>query len=163
MFFEQFTVKDLGVEAAINLVHQQINDAINNANQQLAELHENLPNWIPDWLQDAIIATTQFILNGLEVLLNTFYAVINTLNQYLHPNILINNTDAKLLYNSVGNNVLYFNNCISSSPGEEDQIVLILVQNSTLEFIYVIFCTKQIKLYHPFWLFISTTNFQGTG
>lgn len=112
--FEQTTVIDLGIQQAINALQNQINDEINNINQQVAELNESMADWVPNWLKEIIIGTIQFLLNGLQILIDSVGGLINTLGQYLHPSILLNNTDAKLTQNSVGNQVLYPNDCLGN-------------------------------------------------
>jgi hypothetical protein len=118
--FEPKTLLDLNVQAQIQAVQLQISNAINNANQQIQNILSNLPNWVPQWLANATATAISAITNALQLLVNNLQAVIATLNQALNPSVLINTTDDRLLYNSISNSTVFFNDCLfppqSSTP-----------------------------------------------
>lgn len=110
--FSQISLLNLNTVAAIQAIQNQINNLINAANQQIQNILSNLPNWVPQWLINATQATITVINNTLQFLVNNLYAAISTLNQYLHPTVLINITDDMLLYNTVNNQTIYYNDCL---------------------------------------------------
>ncbi|MBL7912399.1 MAG: T9SS type A sorting domain-containing protein [Bacteroidia bacterium] len=118
--FVSKTLLNLNTQSAIQAIQNQINNLTNAANQQIQNILSNLPNNIPQWLQNVVNVTITAIQNTLQFIVSGLYAAITTLNQYLTPSVLTNSTDNRLLYNSTGAQVAYYNPCLFGTTNTPD-------------------------------------------